>query len=47
MNDYLKFKKLLAWFVNQLNINNDVTDGDKVTGRGYSDNTMNIRSNYA
>ncbi|MCL2078733.1 MAG: AAA family ATPase [Oscillospiraceae bacterium] len=46
MNDYLKFKKLLAWFVNQLNINNDITDGDKVTGRGYSDNSS-LRKYYA
>jgi len=46
MNDYLKFKKLLAWFVNQLNINNGVTDGDKVTGRGYSDNSS-LRKYYA
>jgi len=35
VNDCLKFKNLLAWFVNQLNINNGVIDGEKVVGRGY------------
>jgi len=35
MNDYIKFKKFLAWFVNQLDINNGVIDGNKVVGHGY------------
>ena len=46
MNDYQKFKKLLAWFVNQLNINNGITDGEKITGRGYNDNSS-LRKYYA
>lgn len=33
--DYMKFKKLLEWFINQLNINNDITIGDKTSGQGY------------
>ena len=45
MNDYVKFKKMLAWFVNQLNINNGVTAGEKVTGRGYTDNSS-LRKYY-
>ena len=35
MNDYLNFKKLLAWFVSQLNINNGIINGEKITGFGY------------
>lgn len=46
MNDYQKFKKLLTWFVNQLNINNGITNGDKVTGLGYNDNSS-LRKYYA
>jgi hypothetical protein len=46
MTDYIKFKKLLAWFVNQLNINNGVTDGEKVTGLGYNANSS-LRKHYA
>lgn len=33
--DYMKFKKLVEWFINQLNINNDITIGDKTSGQGY------------
>ena len=36
MNDYMKFKKIIAWFVNQLNINNGIADGAKITGLGYN-----------
>jgi len=46
MNDYSKFKNFLAWFVNQLNINNGITDGDKVTGLGYNENSS-LRKHYA
>jgi len=46
MNDYMKFKNLLAWFVNQLNINNEVFAGNKVTGLGYNPNSS-LRKYYA
>ena len=39
MTDYEKFKRLLAWFVNQLNINNGVIDGKITTGYGYKENS--------
>lgn len=45
MNDYTKFQKLLAWFVNQLNINNGIVNGKKVTGTGYSKNST-LRKRY-
>lgn len=34
-DDYVKFKKLLGWFVNQLNINNGIEEGIKTSGKGY------------
>lgn len=33
--DYVKFKKLIEWFVNQININNDIMEGTKTSGQGY------------
>jgi MoxR-like ATPase len=33
--NYVKFKKILEWFVNQLNINNNITQGRKTSGQGY------------
>lgn len=33
--DYHKFKKLLEWFTNQININNEITAGKKTSGQGY------------
>lgn len=34
-DDYVKFRKLLGWFVNQLNINNGIEEGIKTSGKGY------------
>jgi len=45
VNDYMKFKNLLAWFVNQLDINNGIIDGEKVTGLGYNENSS-LRKYY-
>lgn len=43
--DYVKFKKLLGWFVKQLNINNNLEDGKHIAGQGYNENAS-IRKNY-
>jgi len=46
MNDYMKFNKLLSWFVNQLNINNGVIDGETITGFGYKEDSS-LRKYYS
>ena len=43
--NYYKFKKLLGWFVKQLNINNGITDGVKTSGQGYKEGSS-IRKFY-
>lgn len=43
--NYNKFKKLLAWFVNQLNVNNGISFGNKTSGQGYKDGAS-IREKY-
>jgi len=40
---YLKFKKLLAWFVNQLNINNGIEEGNKTSGKGSNGESIQAR----
>ncbi|MDE6200541.1 MAG: AAA family ATPase [Clostridiales bacterium] len=44
--EYIKFKKLLEWFVKQLNINNGVEQGERAFGQGYKD-TAKLRKLYA
>ncbi len=44
-DDYIKFKKLLGWFVKQLNINNGIEEGARTTGQGYKEGSS-IRENY-
>lgn len=39
-DDYIKFKKLLSWFINQLNINNDLVEGEKTSGKGYEGRSL-------
>ena len=44
-DNYIKFKKILEWFVKQLNINNDLEDGIKSFGQGYKEGSQ-IREKY-
>jgi predicted HNH restriction endonuclease len=44
MNDYEKFQSLLAWFVRQLMINNDLISGEHISGQGKDG--QRIRDNY-
>ncbi len=37
LDEYSKFKKLLEWFVNQLDINNKVKEGKRIFGEGYKE----------
>ena len=43
--NYIKFKNVVYWFVNQLNINNNIIEGEKHFGQGYNDGSS-IRKYY-
>lgn len=45
IDDYVKFKNLLRWFVRQLNINNKVEEGKPTSGQGYKEGA-GIREYY-
>lgn len=45
MKKLFKFKNLLSFFVNQLDINNDLKEGEKKTGTGYKEGSS-FRVNY-
>ena len=45
VQNYGKFKKLLAWFTNQLNVNNGLIEGTKTSGQGYKEGSS-IRKYY-
>lgn len=34
-DEYIKFKRLIEWFVNQVNVNNGVVPGERHSGKGY------------
>ena len=43
---YAKFKKLMEWFVKQLNINNNLEQGERKSGQGYKEGAA-IRNQYS
>ncbi len=43
--NYIKFKNMVSWFVTQLNINNNLMEGEKHFGQGYNDGSS-IRKYY-
>ena len=45
IENYNKFKNLVAWFVKQLNINNGLENGIKTSGQGYKEGSA-IREQY-